>query len=160
MFDLLTDREARNQGNVFDIDLLGERVVQAVDWAQKYGATAGMSIGLFGASTGAAAALVAAASRSGRILAVVSRGGRPDLAGTYLQHVQAPTLLIVGGADDAVIGLNEAALVRLQCKKRLVLVPGATHLFEEPATLDLVVDLDGQWFDDHMSSRPYSTAGR
>lgn len=141
LFDLLTADEAADRRNVFDISLLGARMRDAIVWAAQRAETRGAPIGLFGASTGAAAALVAA---------VVSRGGRPDLAGAALAHVTAPTLLLVGGLDDAVIGLNEAALRRLHCRARLDIVPGATHLFEEPGTLELVVDSARRWFEKHL----------
>lgn len=154
LFDLLTEREARDRRNVFDIPLLGARVIGAVDWARKERATAALALGLFGASTGAAAALVAAAEAPASISAVVSRGGRPDLAGTFLKQVRAPTLLIVGGADHGVIELNERALAQLECEKRLEIVPGATHLFEEPGTLYEVVELAAAWFERHVGSLP------
>jgi pimeloyl-ACP methyl ester carboxylesterase len=126
----------------FDIELLGERVTAAVDWAQPRG----LPVGLFGASTGAAAALVAAAERPDVVRAVVSRGGRPDLAGPALPLVRAPTLLIVGGADTVVLDLNREAMARLEAETRLEVVPGATHLFEEPGTLDRVAELARDWF--------------
>ncbi|HEU5434537.1 MAG TPA: dienelactone hydrolase family protein, partial [Thermomicrobiales bacterium] len=122
----------------FDIGLLATRLVAAIDWLAADPETAGLPLGLFGASTGAAAALVAAAARPARVGAVVSRGGRPDLAGEALPRVEAPTLLIVGGRDEQVIALNESALAALQCAKQLVIVPGATHLFEEPGALERV----------------------
>jgi putative phosphoribosyl transferase len=126
----------------FDIELLGERVTAAVDWAEPRG----LPEGLFGASTGAAAALVAAAERPDVVRAVVSRGGRPDLAGPALPLVRAPTLLIVGGADTVVLDLNREAMARLEAETRLEVVPGATHLFEEPGTLDRVAELARDWF--------------
>lgn len=146
LFDLLTEDEARDRANVFDIGLLGARMAGAVGWARALPATASLPVGLFGASTGAAAALVAAARAPGDIRAVVSRGGRPDLAGAALADVGAPVLLIVGGADHAVIDLNRQAAGRLTCPHRIEIVPGATHLFEEPGTLDQVVKLAGDWF--------------
>ena len=151
LFDLLTLEEAADRANVFDIGLLGGRVVEAMDWVGRQPDLAPLPLGLFGASTGAAAALVAAARLPGRIAAVVSRGGRPDLAGAALTEVRAPVLLIVGGRDDRVITLNEAAAARLACPHRIEIVPGATHLFEEPGTLDRVVDLAGDWFEAHFS---------
>lgn len=150
LFDLLTEQEAVHRTNVFDIPLLGTRVAEAVRWAQESADTASLDVGLFGSSTGAAAALVAAAQAPDDVGAVVSRGGRPDLAGDYLPSVRAPTLLIVGGADYGVIELNEQALELLTCEKRLEIIPGATHLFEEPGTLDQVVELTGRWFETHL----------
>jgi dienelactone hydrolase len=154
LFDLLDEAEAANRRRVFDIPLLGERLVQAIDWADTQPALAALRHGLFGASTGAAAALVAAAARPARVGAVVSRGGRPDLADAMLPQVQAPTLLIVGGADLEVLALNRDALRRLRCPKRLDVVPGATHLFEEPGTLDTVADLAAGWFLTHLAPAP------
>lgn len=151
LFDLLTEHEARDRANVFDIPLLGGRVVQAVDWARARGPTGALAIGLFGASTGAAAALVAAARRPQQISAVVSRGGRPDLAGAALARVRAPTLLIVGGADEVVLELNRRALASLECERRLEIVPGATHLFEEAGALDRVIVGAGDWFETHLA---------
>ena len=150
LFDLLTEQEAVNRANVFDIPLLGARVAEAVQWARDSEQTASLKIGLFGASTGAAAALVAAAQMPEAISAVVSRGGRPDLGQGALLRVQAPTLLIVGGADRQVLALNEEALRLLSCEKMLEVVPGATHLFEEPGTLEQVIELAGRWFDRHL----------
>jgi pimeloyl-ACP methyl ester carboxylesterase len=135
----------------FDIGLLAERLVGAIDWLARDQRTRELPIGLFGASTGAAAALVAAAARPDRIGAVVSRGGRPDLAGGALEQVRAPTLLIVGGNDAPVIGLNQEALTRLRCEKELTIVPGATHLFEEPGKLHAVAMLAQQWFARHLA---------
>jgi pimeloyl-ACP methyl ester carboxylesterase len=152
LFDLLSDDEAADRRNVFDIPLLGERVVQALDWASARADLAGLPIGLFGASTGAAAALEAAAARPGQVAAVVSRGGRPDLAADSLAGVVAPTLLIVGGADHEVLELNRMALRRLECKKRLEIVPRATHLFEEAGALDSVADLAAAWFESHLAA--------
>jgi dienelactone hydrolase len=135
----------------FDIGLLATRLVAAIDWLAAEPETAALPIGLFGASTGAAAALVAAAARPARVGAVVSRGGRPDLAGEALPRVEAPTLLIVGGRDEPVIALNESALAALQCAKQLVIVPGATHLFEEPGALERVAALAVDWFQQRLS---------
>jgi putative phosphoribosyl transferase len=155
LFDLLSEDEAADRRRVFDIDLLGQRVVQALDWAANQAMLAGLHIGLFGASTGAAAALQAAALRPGRVGAVVSRGGRPDLAAPWLARVSAATLLIVGGADHEVLELNRQALRLLQCNKRLEVVPGATHLFEEAGTLGSVAELAASWFDTHLArARP------
>ncbi len=154
LFDLLTEGEARDRTNVFDIALLAGRVVDAIDWAGTQRVLKGIPVGLFGASTGAAAALVAAAQSPASVAAVVSRGGRPDLADRALQDVKAPTLLIVGGADHGVIELNEQAYARLTCAAELKIVPGATHLFEERGALESVVDLAADWFATHLRSRP------
>jgi dienelactone hydrolase len=135
----------------FDIGLLAERLVAVTDWLAQYPDTRHFRIGYFGASTGAAAALVAAAERRQLLGAVVSRGGRPDLAGPALARVQAPTLLIVGGNDFEVIKLNEVAFGQLRCEKQLVIVPGATHLFEEPGALDAAARLARGWFEDHLT---------
>jgi putative phosphoribosyl transferase len=154
LIDLLTlDEEAidaRTAHLRFDIDLLAERLVDATDWLTQYPDTQYLPIGYFGASTGAAAALVAAAERPDVVNAVVSRGGRPDLAGPALTSVRAPTLLIVGGNDVQVIHLNRAALAQLRCEKQLVIIPGATHLFEEPGALDEVARLAREWFHRHL----------
>ncbi|MBX6365403.1 MAG: dienelactone hydrolase family protein [Gemmatimonadetes bacterium] len=150
LLDLLTeDEEAVDIHTAhlrFDIPLLAERLTGAIDWLAQEPTTRDLPLGLFGASTGAAAALTAAAARPERVGAVVSRGGRPDLAGDALPRVRAPTLLIVGGLDYPVIALNQEALARLRCEKELVIVPGATHLFEEPGTLDEVARLAREWF--------------
>ncbi len=138
LFDLLTAEEDRRYENRFDIDLLTNRLVAAIEWARATPACGGCPVALFGASTGAAAALRAAASQPNAVKAVVSRGGRPDLAGDALARVRVPVLLIVGGADDVVITLNEQARRRLTARSELVIVPGATHLFEEPGALDQV----------------------
>ena len=150
LFDLLTEAEAMDRGNVFDIPLLAERVVEAIRWATSDPRVSDLPIGLFGSSTGAAAALVAASNEPSDVAAVVSRGGRPDLADAALPNVRAATLLIVGGADYGVIELNEPAYQRLTCEARLEIVPGATHLFEEPGALEAVVDLAAGWFSDHF----------
>lgn len=147
LFDLLTPEEADDRSNVFDIPLLAQRVMEAIDAVQS---RSPQPIGLFGASTGAGAALVAAARRPQAVQALVSRGGRPDLAGDALDEVRAPTLLIVGGADTEVLALNRAALARLRCEKRLEVVPRATHLFEEAGALDVVARLAGRWFLEHL----------
>ena len=135
----------------FNIGLLAERLVGVTGWLVRQPDTRPLRIGYFGASTGAAAALVAAAERPQIVRAIVSRGGRPDLAGPALARVEAPTLLIVGGDDTPVIELNRAALAQLRCEKRLVIVPGATHLFEEPGALDEVARLARQWFERHLA---------
>jgi putative phosphoribosyl transferase len=153
LFDLLTGEEAQNRANVFDIQLLAERLSIATAWAKQDADTAALPVAYFGASTGAAATLVAAASGRWSIGAIVSRGGRPDLAGDALGKVTAPTLLIVGGADTVVLDLNRAALAELHCEKHLAVVPGATHLFEEPGTLEAVVDLARSWFESHLPER-------
>lgn len=153
LLDLLTpDEEARDRSTLafrFDIPLLSARLVAAIDWVLADSALRA-PIGLFGASTGAGAALVAAAQRPKAVRAVVSRGGRPDLAGTALEGVQAPTLLIVGGDDPEVIALNRQAMGRLLTLVRIEIVPGATHLFEEPGTLERVAQLAGDWFGSHL----------
>lgn len=151
LFDLLTENEAASRANVFDIALLSRRMLDAIEWAKHNPATASLPVGLFGASTGAAAALVAAAQDPARVHAVVSRGGRPDLAGTALPKVRAPVLLIVGGADHQVIDLNDQAAQRLSCAFAVEIVPGATHLFEEPGTLEQVVELAGDWFETRLA---------
>jgi dienelactone hydrolase len=155
LFDLLTEEEERLEYHTrhlrFDVPLLGERLVNATRWAGSQTSVRGLSIGYFGASTGAAAALVAAAGLPDRIGAVVSRGGRPDLAGKALPEVKAATLLIVGGHDTPVIELNEQAHAALRCEKRLIIVPRATHLFEEPGTLERVAHLAAEWFLEHLA---------
>ena len=150
LFDLLTTEEEGDSAAVFNIGLLGGRLVQAIGWLGRQAAGTGLPTGVFGASTGAAAALWAAAERDSPIAAVVSRGGRPDLAGPRLRHVSAPTLLIVGGRDDFVADLNRAAQERLRCPNRLAVVPGARHLFEEPGALDTVARLAADWFTTHL----------
>lgn len=165
LFDLLTADEeeidARTAELRFDIPLLSERLAQVVEWVHAEPAIAALPIGCFGASTGAAAALVAAARRPQLVQAVVSRGGRPDLAGDLLASVRAPTLLIVGGFDTQVIEMNETALHRLASPaKELVIVPGATHLFEEPGTLDQVADLALDWFERHLAAAHAESASR
>ncbi|MBN8891454.1 MAG: alpha/beta hydrolase [Rhodospirillales bacterium] len=150
LFDLLTENEAADRRLVFDIPLLAGRLRDAGAWATRDGRVAALPQGYFGASTGAAAALLAAAEPGARVRAVVSRGGRPDLAGTALAQVRAPTLLIVGGADDVVLDLNRAAQARMRCECHLAVVPGATHLFEEPGTLEEVVTLARAWFLRHL----------
>ncbi|MFN8470854.1 MAG: dienelactone hydrolase family protein [Anaerolineae bacterium] len=156
LIDLLTEREeavdSHTRGLRFDIPFLAARLSTTIDWLTQQPETQHWPIGLFGASTGAAAALVAAAQRPDVVAAVVSRGGRPDLAGEALAYVRAPTLLIVGGYDIPVIPLNEAAFQALRCEKRLDIVPEATHLFEEPGALEEVARLARGWFIDHLSS--------
>jgi pimeloyl-ACP methyl ester carboxylesterase len=154
LFDLLTAEESeideRSGALRFDIDLLSRRLVGAVDWTGAHPPTRDLQVGLFGASTGAAAALNAAADRPQRVAAVVSRGGRPDLAMAALPGVRAPTLLIVGGLDGPVIGMNQRAAAQLACEHRLEIVPGATHLFEEPGKLEEVARLARNWFQRHL----------
>jgi pimeloyl-ACP methyl ester carboxylesterase len=156
LFDLLTPGEetvdVRTRHLRFDIGLLAERLVYATDWLDRQPDTRGLRVGYFGASTGGAAALVAVAQRPDRVGAVVSRGGRPDLAGAALAQVRAPTLLIVGRDDAPVVELNETALAQLRCEKRLEIVPGATHLFEEPGTLEQVAQLAREWFSRHLAA--------
>ena len=146
LFDLLSEDEAADRTNVFDIELLARRVIEAIEWIGSVDLLNTLPIGLFGSSTGAAAALVAAARAPIEVAAVVSRGGRPDLAGPALAHVLCPSRLIVGGADDQVLELNLSALEKLTCEKHLEIVPGATHLFEEPGALEQVADLAADWF--------------
>lgn len=152
LFDLLTNAEAADRRNVFDIPLLSERMLEAMAWARAQQTGPALPVGLFGASTGAAAALVAAARAPDQVQAVVSRGGRPDMAGDALPEVRAPVLLIVGGADDQVIDLNAAAAAKLTCPHETRIIPGATHLFEEPGALEEVVRLAGDWFATHLAA--------
>ncbi|MFO7777269.1 MAG: dienelactone hydrolase family protein [Nitriliruptoraceae bacterium] len=154
LMDLLTPREEqidlRTRELRFDIELLATRVAAAVDWLREHEQTRQLPVGLFGASTGAAAALVAAAQRPETVAAIVSRGGRPDLAGAALAQVRAPTLLIVGGADHTVIELNRQAEAAMVADVEVVIVPRATHLFEEPGALERVAELAGDHFDRHL----------
>ena len=153
LFDLLTREEEAADAFTgqlrFDIEFLAKRLVAATDWAKKHPKAKGLRLGYFGASTGAAAAIVAAAQRKD-IAAIVSRGGRPDLAERFLPSVRAPTLLIVGGEDTPVIEMNERALAKLDVDKQLVFVPGASHLFEEPGALEKVAELASGWFTQHL----------
>jgi dienelactone hydrolase len=155
LFDLLTPSEEAIDMHTrhlrFDIGLLGRRLAGAVRWLRSREDMKGLKIGFFGASTGGAAALVAAAELRDQVGAVVSRGGRPDLAGDALRHVRAPVLLIVGGRDHMVIELNRRAYDELSCEKKLQIVPGATHLFEEPGTLETVGRLAADWFAEHLN---------
>jgi putative phosphoribosyl transferase len=154
LIDLLTTDEERIDLQTrhlrFDIGLLAERLMHAIDWMAGDRDVSGLGCGLFGASTGAAAAIVAAANRSDRVRAVVSRGGRPDLAAESLAMLQAPTLLIVGGDDEQVIELNELARRQIRARVELEIVPGASHLFEEPGTLDQVARLASAWFSEYL----------
>ena len=152
LFDLLTPEEEQDRSNVFDIGLLSERLVETTRWAVADDEVATLPIGYFGASTGAAAALCAAADLREGIGAVVSRGGRPDLAGERLDQVTAPTLLIVGGDDWNVLALNEEAESLLRCPHELAVFRGATHLFEEPGALSRVAELAGDWFERYLSA--------
>jgi pimeloyl-ACP methyl ester carboxylesterase len=155
LLDLLTSAEeavdVRTREYRFDIPLLAERVIGVIDWMNDLHEFDDAGVGLFGASTGAAAALIAAAQRPNNVGAVVSRGGRPDLAHGALPHVMAPTLLIVGGNDPIVEQLNREAQAAMTATTSLVIVPGATHLFEEPGTLDIVADLAAEWFRNHLA---------
>lgn len=157
LIDLLTPEEEavdnRTRELRFDIGLLADRLVGAIDWLASEEATRNLPVGLFGASTGGGAALVAAARVADRVGAVVSRGGRPDLAGDALPHVKAPTLLIVGGHDQPVISLNRQAMAQMTAPVRLEIVPGATHLFEEPGTLEVVARLARAWFVQYLTPR-------
>jgi len=150
LFDLLTEPEALTRRNVFNIPLLGSRVAEVVSWAKDDPETRDLPIGLFGASTGAAAALVASASMPEAVQAVVSRGGRADLAGKALFKAKAPTLLIVGERDYEVVALNKEAQAMMSCPTRTSVVPGATHLFEEAGALEQVVELAAAWFSQHL----------
>jgi putative phosphoribosyl transferase len=152
LFDLLTEEEEADRANVFDIALLAGRLADAVTWLDRESPACRRPLGLFGSSTGAAAALVAAARLGDRVGAVVSRGGRPDLAGDFLDQIRTPTLLIVGGVDYGVIELNEEALTRLKGPKALQIVPGASHLFPEPGTLEAVIDHAARWFSCHLAA--------
>jgi putative phosphoribosyl transferase len=160
LFDLLTPEEEeidlRTREHRFNISLLAERLVHATKWARQQEQTRGSRIGYFGSSTGGGAALVAAAELPQDVGAVVSRGGRPDLAGEALPRVQAPTLLIVGGNDDIVIELNEQARDQMGCEVKLEIVPGATHLFEEPGALEKVAQLASDWFVRHLGTKSAS----
>jgi putative phosphoribosyl transferase len=150
--DLLEQEESLDRKKVFDIDLLASRLLASSQWLHENPETRGLRYGYFGASTGAAAALQAAALEKSGLAAVVSRGGRPDLAMKYLSRVEAPTLLILGGEDHPVIPLNKQAYEHLRCPKELVIVPGATHLFEEPGTLEKVAQLARGWFSKYLLS--------
>ena len=156
LFDLLTPEEESDRRNVFDIPLLAGRLAAAISWLDKNEGTTRLHLGLFGASTGAAAALVAAAQLGSRVEAVVSRGGRPDLAMEALPKVQASVLLIVGGDDTPVIAMNESAFDKLQGPKALEIVPGASHLFSEAGALEKVIDLATEWFKQYLCARPAS----
>ncbi len=164
LIDLLTPEEEevdmRTRHLRFDIGLLAERLAGAADWLAQNPDTRDLFVGYFGASTGAGAALVAAAERPRRVGAVVSRGGRPDLAGEALHHVAAPTLLIVGGEDYPVIDMNREALAQMRAEKELEIVPGATHLFEEPGALEEVARLAAEWFTRYLGSAPEDDPGR
>jgi dienelactone hydrolase len=151
LIDLLEEDEAEDRRRVFEIELLANRLTAAADWLGQDSETRSLRLGYFGASTGAAAALVAAANQPGLVGAVVSRGGRPDLARHVLHAVIAPTLLIVGGHDDDVLDLNRQAFALLGCAKQLVVIPGATHLFPEPGTLEEVARVAKQWFLRHLA---------
>jgi putative phosphoribosyl transferase len=156
LFDLLTEEEGQRRQNIFDIDLLTDRVTNARGWLSEHWATRDLPIGLFGASTGAAAALASAAMQPSGVDAIVSRGGRPDMASRFLAKVTAPTMLIVGGQDTSVLEWNKMAATNLRCESRVEVVPGATHLFEEPGALETVADLAGAWFLNHMRAASQS----
>ncbi len=159
LFDLLTPEEAADRANVFDIDLLAERLAAAAAWLRRATGMGSIPVGLFGASTGAAAALAAAAREGADVAAIVSRGGRPDLAADALPRVTAPTLLIVGGHDTQVLALNRAAEARMRCERRLEVIPGATHLFEEPGALERVAELAAGWFLEHLGGDAAGPSG-
>jgi len=152
LLDLLTPEEDLDYEMRFNIDLLAKRLLAATEWLNQQEETRGLKIGYFGASTGAAAAIQTASAMGDKISAVVSRGGRPDLAWPYLDSIKAPTLLIVGGDDDVVIGLNEKAYRKITAVKQLEIVPGATHLFEEPGTLETVAEMAAGWFVKHLNN--------
>jgi pimeloyl-ACP methyl ester carboxylesterase len=160
LVDLLTRDEAQVDSRTaefrFDIPLLADRVIRATDWIGMADEFGSLPLGYFGASTGAAAALIAAAERASRVLAVVSRGGRPDLAGDALARVQAPTLLIVGGADEPVIEMNQMAMAQMQAHVDLQIVPGASHLFEEPGAMEQVMQLATDWFSRELAGPTFS----
>jgi len=151
LIDLLTETEAGDRRLVFDIDLLADRLERVTLWLGEREETRGLPVGYFGASTGGGAALVAAARLPGTVRAVVSRGGRPDLAAVSLPLETAPTLLIVGGNDEPVIALHRQALAQMRCERQLIIVPGATHLFEEPGALERVAELARDWFMRHLA---------
>ena len=155
LLDLLTEDEEAvdrvNSGMRFDIGLLAKRLIGATEWAVRFPATASLRVGYFGSSTGAAAALVAAAQRPDLVSAVVSRGGRPDLSSDFLKYVRAPCLFIVGGEDTQVLEMSAQALENLRTLKSLVVIPGATHLFPEPGALDRAADLAARWFARHLT---------
>lgn len=153
LFDLLTQEEAERRQNVFDIDLLADRVGGTRAWIASHPSLQHLKVGLFGASTGAAAALVSAALSPQGVSAIVSRGGRVDLAGRWLPKVTAPTLFIVGGQDEAVLEWNEQSARLLRCEHRVDVVPGASHLFEEAGALEAVAELAADWFDEHFRKR-------
>jgi putative phosphoribosyl transferase len=157
LLDLLSPGEELNRANVFNIELLARRLIAATEWLGRRPETASSSMGYFGASTGAGAALWAAADQGEKIRAVVSRGGRPDLAGARVALVRAPTLLIVGSADHKVLELNRQAQIQMHCPNRLELVQGATHLFEEPGTLERAAVLAADWFVQYL---PQGQGGR
>ena len=159
LMDLLTPEEEADRANVFDVHLLGGRLLEATDDLGSRRETEGLPVGYFGASTGAGAALVAAADRPGTA-AVVSRGGRPDLAGDRLREVRAPTLLIVGGDDPAVLRMNREALDLMTCERDLKVIPGAGHLFEEPGAMEEVSRLAGEWFTRHLEGTSSGAEGR
>jgi len=164
LFDLLAaDEETEDMETAklrFDIGLLARRLIAATDWLKENARTRKLGIGYFGASTGAAAALIAAAERPDIVAAVVSRGGRPDLAGKVLPRIKAPTLLIVGGRDSLVIEINQEALAKISAEKKLVVVPGATHLFEEPGALEEVARLAADWFTSHLKRETSARKGK
>jgi pimeloyl-ACP methyl ester carboxylesterase len=163
LIDLLVADEDADDGGPrhpkWDIELLSTRLVQAREWTAAQPELTALPVGYFGASTGAAAALVAAAREPDRIGAVVSRGGRPDLAGDHLRAVRAPTLLIVGSRDTQVLELNKSAAAKMKCEVRIAVIPGATHLFPEPGTLEQVAHLAADWFASHLPTSPREVSG-
>ena len=163
LFDLLTKEEESvdiyTRHLRFDISLLAERLIATIDWLERQDTTKALPIGLFGASTGGGAALVAAAKLRDRVRAVVSRGGRPDLAGDALSRVVSPTLLIIGALDDAVIEMNREAMSKMKCQVEMRIIPGATHLFEEPGALEFVASLAAEWFVKYLRPEAAATYG-
>ncbi len=153
LFDLLSEEEDFVYENRFNIPLLAERLTAATRWAMKQPEAKGLRVGFFGSSTGSAAAIISASKLGKETGAIVSRGGRPDLAMSYLGMVKAPTLLIVGGNDDVVIDLNKQAFYNMRCEKEMEIIPGATHLFEEPGTLEAVAKLAARWFRKHLVAK-------
>ena len=160
LFDRLTTDEEQDRANVFDVELLGERLIDATKWLRERSDVGHLPVAYFGASTGAAAALWAAAELRHDVAAVISRGGRPDLASRRLADVLAPTLLIVGARDEVVLELNRQAARHMRCLPRISVVPGATHLFEEPGALERVADLALEWLQRFACSRASATAGQ
>lgn len=159
LLDLLAPSEEADRANILDIELLAGRLVDAIAWIERQPELSKLPLGLFGASTGAAAALQVAADVGDRVTAIVSRGGRPDLAGPFLARVSAPTLLIVGGDDEVVVELNQQALEHLTCLKAIRIIPGATHLFPEPGAMEAVIGYARDWFEHHLGRHATDLSG-